>query len=219
MDEKSKSILIVISSIILLTIVFLGIMGAGFLSFLIGVFSLSFILIGLGFRYGKKTLKIMLLAIMIIITLIIINMNMADYFKNRIDNLTWYPQYFVIWIVPLLFVAMALVVKYCKKTLKIVLSSIIVLTTLYCVMLYIDIDRVTNHRKPIFVWETNNISGVTYQGLGYKVIYDTDYFEDGRVESESTTMYNMFGKRIVDVSEVFVDVIPFNQTNIVEPAI
>ncbi|MCL2859632.1 MAG: hypothetical protein FWF46_03510 [Oscillospiraceae bacterium] len=213
MIKKSKIILIVVSSIVLLIIVFLGVMGAGFLSFLIEIFSLLFILIGLGFRYGKKNLKIILSAIIVMVTLVIINMNMTNPFKNRIDNLTWYPQYFVIWVLPLLFLSIALVVKYCKRTLRIVLSVIIILVTLYCGMIYIDVDRVIRNEEPIFAWKTNNKSEISenvvlykefgidyrvinttlYQGLVYKIIIE-DYEYDNLHFGESTTLY-MFGKR------------------------
>ena len=40
----------------------------------------------------------------------------------------------------LLLIAMVLVVKFCKKTLKIVLSIIIILATIYSVMISIDIN-------------------------------------------------------------------------------
>ena len=42
----------------------------------------------------------------------------------------------------LLLIAMLLVIKFCKKTLKIVLAIIIILETLYSVMISIDINRV-----------------------------------------------------------------------------
>lgn len=38
----------------------------------------------------------------------------------------------------LLIIAMLLVVKFCKKTLKIVLSIIIVLISLYCIIISVD---------------------------------------------------------------------------------
>ena len=50
----------------------------------------------------------------------------------------------------LLLIAMVLVVKFCKKTLKIVLSIIIILATIYSVMISIDINRVESFREPIF---------------------------------------------------------------------
>ena len=46
----------------------------------------------------------------------------------------------------LLLVAMVLVVKFCKKTLKILLSISIILATLYCVIISIDINRVESFR-------------------------------------------------------------------------
>lgn len=49
----------------------------------------------------------------------------------------------------LLLIAMVLVVKFCKKTLKIVLSIIIILATIYSVMISIDINRVESFREPI----------------------------------------------------------------------
>lgn len=100
----------------------------------------------------------------------------------------------MIGIFALLFTAMFFVIKYCKKTLKIVLSSIIILVIVYFAMLSIDMSRVSSLHKPIFVWEPTADVGtneVSFQGIGYKVI--VEYFEDGKIET--TTMY-MFGKVI-----------------------
>jgi hypothetical protein len=94
----------------------------------------------------------------------------------------------------LLFIAMFFVIKYCKKTMKIVLSSIIILVILYFSMLFIDINRVNSFHKPIFVWNpTTNVgtNEISYQGIGYKV--DIKYYDNGIVET--IEMY-MFGKVI-----------------------
>lgn len=73
----------------------------------------------------------------------------------------------------LLLIAMILVVKFCKKTLKIVLSTIIILATIYSVMISIDINRVESFRKPIFAInkEETDLSMKTkiYIGLGYEI--------------------------------------------------
>jgi len=99
----------------------------------------------------------------------------------------------VLLILIMLIILMLAVVIYCKKKLKIVLSTIIILMTLYCVMLTIDMIRVYSLRKPIFVLETNNRSGVKanqipYQGLGYKV--NIEYLEDGNIASITMYMFN-----------------------------
>jgi hypothetical protein len=90
------------------------------------------------------------------------------------------------------FLAMFLVIKYCKKTFKIILSPIIFLVILYFAMLSIDMSRVNSFHKPIFVWETNNAdtvsNEVSYQGIGYKVI--AEYFENGKIESITMYMFN-----------------------------
>lgn len=72
----------------------------------------------------------------------------------------------------LLLISMLLVIKFCKKTLKVVLSIIIILVTLYCVIISIDINRVESFKEPIFVvaGETADDGGSgIYYGLGYKV--------------------------------------------------
>ena len=73
----------------------------------------------------------------------------------------------------LLVIAMILVVKFCKKTLKIVLSIIIILATIYSVIIFIDINRVESFREPIFaiVKQENDLTMKTimYQGLGYEI--------------------------------------------------
>ena len=90
----------------------------------------------------------------------------------------------------LLFVAMFLIQRYCKKKpLKITLGIIIILTTCYCVMLSIDMNRVNSFRKPIFMLETqNSCSGScsNYQGLGYSV--DIEYYDNGIIEEIKLTM-------------------------------
>lgn len=93
----------------------------------------------------------------------------------------------------LLFLTMFLVIKYCNKTLKIGLSTIIVLIILYFAILSIDMSKVNSFHKPIFVWQKNNSNSTvveaSYQGIGYQVI--VKYFENGK--TESITMY-MFDK-------------------------
>jgi len=96
----------------------------------------------------------------------------------------------MIGIFALLAVAMILVVKICKKTLKIVLSIIIILLTLYTVMVSIDINRVESFREPIFAISSElrdygNYINEVYKGLGYRI-------EIERVEEQkiiSSTMY------------------------------
>ncbi|MBQ2938539.1 MAG: hypothetical protein IJO57_01130 [Bacilli bacterium] len=96
----------------------------------------------------------------------------------------------MIGIFALLAVAMLLVVKLCKNTLKIVLSIIIILLTLYTVMVSIDINRVESFREPIFAISSElrdyeNHSKEVYKGLGYRIEID-------RVENQkiiSSTMY------------------------------
>lgn len=233
MNKKSKIILSVVSSIVVLAIIILGVIGAGLLSVLIEVFSLFLILIGLGYRYGNRNIKIILSSVLIIAILAIINMNMANPLKNRLDDVTWGYHYFVIWVLPLVFLSMILVVKYCKKVLRIVLSSIIVLATLYSIILSVDMGRVASYQKPIFVWETNNkneispnvafykefgidyraSNTVTYQGLGYKVILEDYEYEDeygSLYTGESETMY-ILGKRALNspfVESINVNIIP-----------
>ena len=73
----------------------------------------------------------------------------------------------------LLIIAMLLVIKLCKKTLKFILSTLIILVALYCIIISVDMNRVNSLREPIFARPTieNDFSMKikTYQGLGYKV--------------------------------------------------
>ncbi len=73
----------------------------------------------------------------------------------------------------ILLLAMLLIIKFCKKTLKIFLSIIIVVVTLYCIILSIDINRVNSFEEPIFaikVDETDlTYKTIVYQGLGYTI--------------------------------------------------
>ena len=101
----------------------------------------------------------------------------------------------------LLVIAMILVVKFCKKTLKIVLSIIIILATIYSVIIFIDINRVESFREPIFaiVKQENDLTMKTkiYQGLGYEVKMVKDVTKDKIIKIE---MY-MFDKVIAGAVE------------------
>lgn len=100
-----------------------------------------------------------------------------------------------------LIIAMLLVIKFCKRTLKIVISIIIILVTLYCVILSIDINRVNTFREPIFVITKSendfSMKNIVYQGLGYEVreIKDITTGETMKIE-----MY-MFNKCIAGAIE------------------
>ncbi len=101
----------------------------------------------------------------------------------------------------LLIIAMLLVIKFCKKTLKIVLSIMIILVALYTMIIYIDINRVESFREPIFAISSElrdyeNYSKEVYKGLGYRIEID-------RVENQkiiSSTMY-IFNKVVAGAIE------------------
>ncbi len=101
----------------------------------------------------------------------------------------------------LLVIAMILVVKFCKKTLKIVLSIIIILATIYSVIIFIDINRVESFREPIFaiVKQENDLTTKTimYQGLGYEIKLVKDVTNNKIIQME---MY-MFNKCIAGAIE------------------
>lgn len=101
----------------------------------------------------------------------------------------------------LLAVAMFIVIKFCKKTLKTILSITIILATLYTVMISVDINRVETFREPIFATSSElrdyeDYSREVYKGLGYRIEID-------RVENQkivSSTMY-LFNKVIAGAIE------------------
>lgn len=101
----------------------------------------------------------------------------------------------------LLIIAMLLVVKFCKKTLKIVLSIIIVLISLYCIIISVDMNRVHSFREPIFatIKQEDDLPMKTkiYQGLGYEVKMVKDVTKDKIIKIE---MY-MFDKVIAGAVE------------------
>ena len=96
----------------------------------------------------------------------------------------------------LLILAMLLVVKFCKKTLKIVLSVIIILVTLYCIVISVDMNMVSSLREPIFAIvkqeDDSSMKTIIYQGLGYEVKMIKDVTNDKTIQIE---MY-MFNKCI-----------------------
>ena len=101
----------------------------------------------------------------------------------------------------LLLVAMVLVVKFCKKTLKIVLFIIIIFVTLYTIMISIDINRVESFREPIFNIAWYEETGlIEYKGLGYKTIVKYVYTENNEKKINSIEMY-MFNKCIAGTIE------------------
>lgn len=100
-----------------------------------------------------------------------------------------------------LIIAMFFVVKFCNKTFKIVLSIIIVLITLYCIIISIDMNRVNSFREPVFaiVKQEDDLSlkTIIYQGLGYNVKIVKDIAVGKTIKIE---MY-MFGKLIAGAIE------------------
>ena len=101
----------------------------------------------------------------------------------------------------LLLIAMVLVVKFCKKTLKIILSLIIILAILYSVIISIDINRVESFREPIFNIGWYEETGlIEYKGLGYRTIVKYGYTSNDEKKISSIEMY-MFGKCIAGVVE------------------
>ena len=101
----------------------------------------------------------------------------------------------------LLIIAMLLVIKFCKKTIKILLSIIIVLVTVYCIVISVDMNRVSSLREPIFAIvkqeDDYSMKTIVYQGLGYEVKMIKDVTEDKTIKVE---MY-MFNKCIAGAIE------------------
>ena len=101
----------------------------------------------------------------------------------------------------ILLFAMLLVIKFCKKTLKIVLSIIIVIVTLYCVILSVDMNRVNSFRNPIFNISWHEETGlIEYKGIGYRTIVKYGYTNNNEKEITSIEMY-MFNKCIAGAIE------------------
>ena len=107
----------------------------------------------------------------------------------------------MIGIFSLLLIAMILVVKFCKKRLKVVLSALIVLITIYCVMLSVDMKRVESFREPIFNIGWYEETGIIeYKGLGYRTIVKYGYTSENEKQIHSIEMY-MFDKCIAGTIE------------------
>jgi len=96
----------------------------------------------------------------------------------------------------LLAVAMLLVIKLCKKTLKKVLSIVIIIATLYSVVISVDMNRVESFREPIFNISWYEESGlIEYKGLGYRTVVKYGYTENDEKKITDIEMY-MFDKCI-----------------------
>ena len=93
----------------------------------------------------------------------------------------------------LLIIAMLLVVKFCKKALKIVLSIIIILATLYCIAISVDMNRVNSFREPIFAIvkqeDDSSMKTIIYQGFGYEVRMIKDV-TNGKTKKVEMYMFN-----------------------------
>ena len=101
----------------------------------------------------------------------------------------------------LLLIAMLLVVKFCKRTLKIVLSIIIILATIYSVILSIDMNRVNSFREPIFNIGWYEETGlIEYKGIGYRTVVRYGYTTNEEKKISSIEMY-MFNKCIAGAIE------------------
>lgn len=101
----------------------------------------------------------------------------------------------------LLFTAMFLVVKYCKKTAKVVLSVMLVLATVYCAVLAIDINRVESFREPIFYIGYYEETGlIEYKGLGYRTVVRYGYTAEDEQKINSIEIY-MFDRCIAGAIE------------------
>lgn len=93
----------------------------------------------------------------------------------------------------LLIIAMLLVVKFCKKTLRIVLSIIIILVSLYCIVISVDMNRVNSFKEPIFAViekeDEESMKTTVYKGLGYevKMIKETT---TGKIQKIEMYMFN-----------------------------
>lgn len=93
----------------------------------------------------------------------------------------------------LLIIAMLLVAKFCKKTVRIGLSIIIVSIAIYCTILSIDRNRVISLRKPIFAISSElkdyeNYSKEVYKGLGYRI--EVDKTENQKIISATMYFFN-----------------------------
>ena len=91
-----------------------------------------------------------------------------------------------------LIIAMVLVVKYCKKAVRVVLSTLIILSILYLIIISIDINRVKTFREPIFTIASEKKDNELYseticKGLGYTV--KIDYIQNEEIGK--ITMYFM----------------------------
>lgn len=107
---------------------------------------------------------------------------------------------FIIGVFILLFISMFLVLKFCKKKLKIFLSLIIISIILYSVMLSIEVNRVISLKTPVFAKETTSdiVDKITYKGLGYNIElkYGPSSMRSTDIRIINATM-NMFNKPII----------------------
>lgn len=101
----------------------------------------------------------------------------------------------------LLIIAMLLVIKFCKKTIKIVLSIIIILIALYCVIISVDMNRVNSFRETIFNIGWYEETGlIEYKGIGYRTIVKYGYTANNEKKISSIELY-MFDKCIAGAIE------------------
>lgn len=91
----------------------------------------------------------------------------------------------------ILVIAILLTIKFCKKTLKLVLTFILGIAFIYFVMLGGDIQRANNLEEPIFIWKevsTDDNGSYSAKGLLYNVKVRKDI--KGNVECVELTIGN-----------------------------
>lgn len=93
----------------------------------------------------------------------------------------------------LLIIAMIIVVKFCNKTLKVILAVGISMIILYCVIISVDMNRTYTMRKPIFatsseVKDYKDYSQEVYKGLGYRI--EMNSIENHKIISSTMYFFN-----------------------------
>lgn len=106
----------------------------------------------------------------------------------------------------ILIIAIVLIIKFCQKTLKIILSIPIIIIGLYCGILSVDLYKAKKLEEPTFAKindEKSDDKVLTYKGIGYEIKMEKGLNNQNEEIIIKSDVY-LFDKKIE--SSMYVDV-------------
>lgn len=84
-------------------------------------------------------------------------------------------------------IAMFIVIRFCRKKSRIILIILIAVATIYCIMLSVEIHKISEFKEPVFAvekYKDNDVIEQTtiYKGIGYRIKIVRSLKEDTTLE-------------------------------------